>query len=107
MRVLVLATTRLSKALHVNYCLTGKRRRLESSEVMGSEKYMDSSLFARDFVSDIRRVCIFGFSMETLSPSPQCMRTSVPQRVDGLKGLKTDEALRHLGRHLGRAMASR
>ena len=28
--------------------------------------------------SDIRRVRIFGFSLETLSPSPQCMRTPVP-----------------------------
>ena len=56
-----------------------------------SEMYMDSSLFARDFVSDIRRVCIFGFSMETLSPSPQCMRTLVPLWVVGLVGLVSDQ----------------
>jgi hypothetical protein len=53
--------------------------------------YMDSSLFARDFVSDVRRVCIFGLSMETLSPSPQCMRTPVPLWVDGLDGLKSEQ----------------
>jgi len=47
-----------------------------------SASYMDSSLFARNFDSDIRRVCIFGLSMETLSPSPQRMRTPVPVRVD-------------------------
>jgi hypothetical protein len=53
--------------------------------------YMDSSLLARGFVSDIRRVCIFGLSMETLSPSPQCMRTPAPLWVDGLDGLKRDQ----------------
>ena len=53
--------------------------------------YMDSSVFARDFGSDIRRVCIFGLLMETLSPSPQCMRTPVPLRVDGLTGLISEQ----------------
>ena len=55
--------------------------------------YMDSSLLARDFDSDNRRVCIFGFSMETLSPSPQCMRTPVPQWVDGLMGLEAEQVI--------------
>jgi len=29
--------------------------------------------------------------METLSPSPQCMRTPEPLWVDGLDGLKRDQ----------------
>ena len=63
------------------------------SDSSSSPLYMDSSQLARDFVSDIRRVCIFGLSMETLSPSPQCMRTPVPLWVDGLTGLKGDQVL--------------
>jgi hypothetical protein len=55
--------------------------------------YMDSSLLARGFGSDIRRVCIFGFSVETLSPSPSCMRTPISLRVDGLYGLKAEQNL--------------
>jgi hypothetical protein len=43
--------------------------------------------------SELRRVCIFGFSLETLSPSPQVIRTPVPQWVNGLKGLKADQVL--------------
>jgi len=39
-------------------------------------------------LSDVTRVRIFGFSVETLSPSPHCMRTPDPLRVVGLKGLK-------------------
>jgi len=46
--------------------------------------YMDSSCQANSFVSDNRRVRIFGFLVEMLSPSPQCMRTPVPIWVDGL-----------------------
>jgi hypothetical protein len=41
--------------------------------------------------SDIRRVRIFGFSVETLSPSPQCMRTPMPLWVVGLFGLKAEQ----------------
>ena len=41
--------------------------------------------------SDIRRVRIFGFSVGTLSPSPQCMRTPGPLWVDGLQGLKAEQ----------------
>ena len=37
-------------------------------------------------VPNVRRECIFGFLMETLSPNPQCIRTSIPIWVDGLKG---------------------
>ena len=48
-----------------------------------SEMYMHSSWFARDSDSDIRCKCIFGLSMEALSPGPQCMRNPVPLRVDG------------------------
>ena len=44
-------------------------------------------------VSDIRRVRIFGFSVGTLSPSPQCMRTPIPLWVDGLDGLKAEQVL--------------
>jgi hypothetical protein len=54
---------------------------------------MDSSCLASDLVSDIRRVCIFGFLVEKLSPSPQCMRTPVPLWVDGLTGLKAEQVL--------------
>lgn len=43
--------------------------------------------------SEVERVCIFGFSLETLSPSPQVIRTPVPLWVNGLKGLKADQVL--------------
>jgi len=43
--------------------------------------------------SDIRRVRIFGFLMESLTPSPLCMRTPVPTWVDGLYGLKAEQVL--------------
>ena len=56
-----------------------------------SPLYMDSSVFASALGSDVRRGCIFGFSVETLSPSPQCMRTPAPLWVDGLDGLKADQ----------------
>ena len=55
--------------------------------------YMDSSQLARALASDIRRVCIFGLLVETLSPSPQCMRTPVPQWVDGLMGLEAEQVI--------------
>jgi len=42
-------------------------------------------------ISDVRRVRIFGFLVETLSPSPQCMRTPMPLWVVGLKGLKAEQ----------------
>ena len=42
---------------------------------------------------DIRRVRIFGFLMESLTPSPLCMRTPVPIWVDGLYGLKAEQVL--------------
>jgi hypothetical protein len=48
-------------------------------------------MFASAFDSDVRRVCIFGFSMETLSPSPQCMRTPVPLWVVGLEDPEADQ----------------
>jgi hypothetical protein len=43
--------------------------------------------------SELRRVCIFGFLVETLSPSPQVIRTPVSQWVNGLKGLKAEQVL--------------
>ncbi len=35
--------------------------------------YMDSSCLARITVNKLRRVRMLGFSVETLSPDPQCM----------------------------------
>ena len=43
--------------------------------------------------SDIRRVRIFGFLVESLTPSPLCMRTPIPIWVDGLYGLKAEQVL--------------
>jgi hypothetical protein len=42
-------------------------------------------------IADVRRVRIFGFLVETLSPSPQCMRTPMPLRVVGLEGLIAEQ----------------
>jgi hypothetical protein len=80
---------RAARAVCVRYRLI--KEKLAPLNLLSSISYMDSSWFARDFDPDIRRVCIFGFSMETLSPSPQCMRTPAPLWVDGLDGLKTDQ----------------
>ena len=41
-----------------------------------SVKYMDSCVFARGSGSDIRRICMFGFPMKTLTHSPQSMRSN-------------------------------
>ncbi len=43
--------------------------------------------------SELRRVCMFGFIMETLSPNPQCIRTSDPLWVAGLKVLKREQVI--------------
>jgi hypothetical protein len=48
--------------------------------------YMDSSYLASITVNKLRRVRIFGFLVETLSPNPQCMRTLIPIWVGGLIG---------------------
>ncbi len=48
--------------------------------------YMDPSCLARKHCSELRRVCIFGFLVETLSPSPLCMRTPIPNCRYGLEG---------------------
>jgi hypothetical protein len=43
---------------------------------------MDSSSLANSyFRSEVRRVCIFGLCLETLSPGPLCMHTLIPTRV--------------------------
>jgi len=36
---------------------------------------------------------MFGFLMETLSPSPQCIRTLDPLRVAGLEALKAEQVI--------------
>ena len=48
--------------------------------------YVDSSCLASKCSDclDLRRVRMYGFLMETLSPNPQCIRTSDPLRVAGL-----------------------
>ena len=66
---------------------------MKRNRPFNSAMYMDSSLLARTFVSDIRRVCIFGLLVETLSPSPQCMRTPIPLWVDGLMGLEAEQVI--------------
>jgi hypothetical protein len=43
--------------------------------------------------SELRRVCIFGLCLETLSPGPLCIRTRVPLWVSGLQGLKAVKVL--------------
>lgn len=58
-----------------------------------SALYMDSSCLASKPLADIRRVCIFGFLLEMLSPNPTCMRTLISLWVDGLEGLKAEQNL--------------
>ena len=48
--------------------------------------YMDSSYLASVTINKLRRVRIFGFLVEPLSPNPQCMRTLIPIWVGGLIG---------------------
>ena len=50
--------------------------------------YVDTSLFASIAFnrSKLRRVCMFGFLMEKLSPNPQCIRTLDPLCRNGLIG---------------------
>ena len=59
---------------------------LQTGEVIAA------SLFGKQFlVFRIRRVSMFGFLMETLSPSPQCIRTLDPLRVAGLYVLSSEQ----------------
>ena len=51
-----------------------------------SALYMDSSCLASNIQSNLSRVRIFGFLVETLSPNPQCMRTLIPLWVGDLEG---------------------
>jgi hypothetical protein len=55
--------------------------------------YMDSSYLASITVNKLRRVRIFGFLVETLSPNPQCMRTLIPIWAVASSGHITEQVL--------------